>query len=117
MLTDPLRLTFEVVAVISGADADFALVYYEMLDHETFKIVEQLKDIKQLGVCYHVFPGASHNRFEHSIGVYHLSKQYMNILNRNWEFTEREITCISIAGLVHDIGHGPFSHLFDEIIT
>ena len=85
----------------------------KVIDTEEF---QRLRTIKQLGCCYYVFPGASHNRFEHSIGVYHLSKQYMNILNRNEEFTERDITCISIAGLVHDIGHGPFSHLFDEII-
>lgn len=84
----------------------------KIIDTEEF---QRLRNIKQLGCCYYVFPGASHNRFEHSIGVYHLANKYINILNKHEEFTEREIVCITIAGLIHDIGHGPFSHLFDEI--
>tara|TARA_Y100000389_G_scaffold190142_1_gene214676 strand:+ start:415 stop:1611 length:1197 start_codon:yes stop_codon:yes gene_type:complete len=84
----------------------------KIIDTEEF---QRLRNIKQLGCCYYVFPGASHNRFEHSIGVYHLANKYIDILNKNEEFSEREIICITIAGLIHDIGHGPFSHLFDEI--
>ena len=65
-----------------------------------------------------VFPCAVHTRFEHSIGVYHLSKKYVDILNIDGQyFTEREKLCISIGGLIHDIGHGPYSHLFDDIVS
>ena len=78
---------------------------------------QRLRDIKQLGCCYLVFPCAVHTRFEHSLGVYHLAKIYIDILNVGGNyFTEREKLCISIAGLIHDIGHGPYSHLFDEIV-
>lgn len=77
---------------------------------------QRLRNIKQLGYCYYVFPGASHNRFEHSVGVYHLSKKYMSILNKDhiW-FNKNDIKLISIAALIHDMGHGPFSHLFDDL--
>jgi len=75
---------------------------------------QRLRNIKQLGCCYYVFPGACHNRFEHSLGVYHLAKEYMKELGID-NFTEKEQQLISIGGLIHDIGHGPFSHLFDEL--
>ena len=84
---------------------------------------QRLRNIKQLGCVYYVFPSASHNRFEHSLGVYHLSKLYMNSLNKSAfnkdiiKFNKDEYRLISIAALIHDIGHGPFSHLFDNYVT
>ena len=84
-----------------------------IIDTEEF---QRLRNIKQLGCCNFVFPGAVHTRFEHSIGVYHLAKKYIDLLNvNNQYFTKRERECISIAGLIHDIGHGPYSHLFDDL--
>lgn len=77
---------------------------------------QRLRNIKQLGCCYYVFPGACHNRFEHSLGVYHLTKEYIQILNTDNQFTAEEIRCLTIAALIHDIGHGPYSHLFDELL-
>jgi HD superfamily phosphohydrolase len=77
---------------------------------------QRLRSIKQLGCCNYVFPSAVHTRFEHSLGVYHLSKKYIQILNTDGQFTEEDIKCITIGALIHDIGHGPYSHLFDEVI-
>tara|TARA_B100001093_G_scaffold275283_1_gene263118 strand:+ start:1206 stop:2405 length:1200 start_codon:yes stop_codon:yes gene_type:complete len=80
---------------------------------------QRLRDLKQLGASYFVFPSATHTRFEHSIGVSHLAGKLMETLQKKQprlKITAREIEVTRIAGLVHDIGHGPFSHLYDEYI-
>ena len=87
-----------------------------LIDSSIFK---RLQRIKQLGTCYYIFPGASHNRFEHSLGVAYLAeKMVRNISYRQPELgiNEREIELVKIAGLCHDLGHGPYSHAFDNEI-
>lgn len=91
---------------------------------------QRMRNIKQLGLCHYVYPAATHTRFEHSIGVYHLAGKMLDKIKLqypNMEFTIPEldknskiklnnliIECIKIAALCHDIGHGPFSHVFDN---
>tara|TARA_B100001123_G_C15242327_1_gene999565 strand:- start:36 stop:1178 length:1143 start_codon:yes stop_codon:yes gene_type:complete len=80
---------------------------------------QRLRDIKQLGATYYVFPSATHTRFEHSIGVSYLAGLMTQTLQKNQpdiDITDRFIELVRIAGLVHDIGHGPFSHLYDHYI-
>ena len=78
---------------------------------------QRLRNIKQLGLCYYVFPGASHNRFEHSLGVSYLSGYMIEMLkNKQPELNigERDILLVKVAGLIHDLGHVCFSHFFDN---
>lgn len=78
---------------------------------------QRLRNIKQLGACEYVFPGATHNRFSHSIGTFYLAQKVINYLKNNQpelDISENDIESIEIAALCHDLGHGPFSHLFDN---
>ncbi|MCC8939176.1 HD domain-containing protein [Bradyrhizobium sp. Arg68] len=83
--------------------------------------VQRLRRIKQLGVSDYVFPSASHTRLSHSIGVYHNARRLVGILKREIElkrvegdFNEARAKVALFAALLHDIGHGPFSHAFEE---
>ena len=80
-------------------------------------VFQRLRNIKQLGACSYIFPTASHSRFEHSIGVAHLAKEFLRNLEINSDNikpTKKDYLMVEIAGLCHDIGHGPFSHAFDN---
>lgn len=74
------------------------------------KIVQRLRNVKQLGWTNLVYPGANHTRFEHSLGTYYLASRLAN------ELLVDERKEIEIAALLHDIGHGPYSHDSEEII-
>ena len=81
---------------------------------------QRLRQLRQLGVAHYVFPSANHNRFEHSIGTYHLAGQLLNqIKDRQPELaiTERTVELVQCAALLHDVGHVAFSHLFDHCLA
>jgi HD superfamily phosphohydrolase len=74
------------------------------------KIVQRLRNVKQLGWTNLVYPGANHSRFEHSLGTYYLASRLAS------ELSEHERMEIEIAALLHDIGHGPYSHDCEEVM-
>uniref|UniRef100_A0AAQ6IRM4 HD domain-containing protein n=1 Tax=Anabas testudineus TaxID=64144 RepID=A0AAQ6IRM4_ANATE len=82
---------------------------------------QRLRYIKQLGGAYFVFPGASHNRFEHCLGVGYLAGELAQALKTKHDkegqnlIDEKDILCVQIAGLCHDLGHGPLSHMFESV--
>lgn len=80
--------------------------------------MQRLRRIRQLGMAYLVYPGAEHSRFTHSLGVYHLAGRVMEQLERvSGEnlFEDGKRKAILAAALLHDVGHGPFSHVFEGV--
>lgn len=88
---------------------------FDLLEHPIF---QRLRRIKQLGLSYLVFPGANHTRFEHALGASHLMRQAINTLRiKGHEITNEEAEAVTIAILLHDIGHAPFSHVLENTLV
>ncbi|MCC7233537.1 MAG: HD domain-containing protein [Bacteroidia bacterium] len=87
-----------------------------IIEHPYF---QRLRRIRQLGMTHLVYPGAHHTRFHHAIGAMHLMEQAIGVLqSKEYDISPEETEAVTIAILLHDIGHGPFSHaLEDSIVT
>ena len=79
-------------------------------------IFQRLRRIKQLSGAHLTYPGAQHTRFEHSLGVMHIASMAGTSLESKGITTKDDILNLRLAALLHDIGHGPFSHLFEEVL-
>ena len=91
----------------------FELIY-DLIEHSWF---QRLRRIKQLGLSYLVYPGAQHTRFQHVIGAMSLTFQAVEILkSKGIEITQHESESVCAAILLHDMGHGPFSHTLEGLI-
>lgn len=90
-------------------------IIFDLIEHPFF---QRLRRIKQLGLTNLVYPGALHTRFHHAMGAMHLMGQAIEeIRSKGHEITDDEAKAVTIAILLHDIGHGPFSHALEHSIV
>ncbi len=88
---------------------------FDLIQHPYF---QRLRNIKQLGMTHLVYPGALHTRFHHALGAMHLMSLAIETLrSKDHEITSREEEAVIIAILLHDIGHGPYSHALEHTIV
>ncbi|MBT5859091.1 MAG: HD domain-containing protein [Flavobacteriales bacterium] len=90
-------------------------IIFDLIEHPYF---QRLRRITQLGLSYLVYPGAYHTRFHHALGcMFLMTKAILQIRNKGHEITVEEEEALKIAILLHDIGHGPFSHALENTIV
>ncbi len=88
---------------------------YDLIQHPYF---QRLRRISQMGLSYLVYPGANHTRFHHALGCMHLMQKAVDVLRfKGVSVSEEEENALYIAILLHDIGHGPFSHAMEKSIV
>lgn len=88
---------------------------YDLIQHPYF---QRLRRITQMGLSYLVYPGANHTRFHHALGCMHLMQKAVDVLRfKEVLISEEEENALYIAILLHDIGHGPFSHAMEKSIV
>lgn len=87
-------------------------IVFDLMEHPLF---QRLRRIRQLGLTQYVYPGANHTRFQHAIGAMHLMGLAIDVIrSKGHSITEEEARAVTIAILLHDIGHGPFSHSLEH---
>ncbi|HCM77803.1 MAG TPA: phosphohydrolase, partial [Cytophagales bacterium] len=87
---------------------------FDLIEHPYF---QRLRHIKQLGLTELIYPGAIHTRFNHALGAMHLMGRVLdNLRLKGVDITPAEYEASQIATLLHDIGHGPFSHALEETL-
>ncbi|MDH3648152.1 MAG: HD domain-containing protein [Saprospiraceae bacterium] len=90
-------------------------IIFDLIQHPYF---QRLRRIKQLGLTDLIYPGANHSRFHHALGAMHLTTLAINVLrSKGIEISEDESEAVSIAILLHDLGHGPFSHALEGVLV
>lgn len=101
--------------LIEFDESEFEQVLWRVIQTAPF---QRLRRIRQLGFSEFVYPGATHTRFTHSIGVYHTARQLMKLIKSYMDTAQHSDTqerAALAAALVHDVGHGMFSHAFEDV--
>ena len=94
-------------------DTDEGRVLVRLIDTAEF---QRLRRIKQLGLALYTYQGAEHSRFTHSLGVLHIMTRVLERLSEQHQITPAERLAVRAAALLHDIGHGPFSHVMEKVL-
>ena len=99
--------------IIAFEDTDCDRLLFNLINSKEF---QRLRRIKQLGLSDMVFPGANHSRFAHSIGVMQNARNFLDRIQRAYgKLADRHRMLVAAAALLHDLGHGPFSHAFENV--
>ena len=77
---------------------------------------QRLRRIKQLGLGLYTYQGAEHSRFTHSLGALHLMTRILDQLSDRYQISDRDHAAARAAALLHDVGHGPFSHAMENVL-
>src|SRR5574338_1642447 len=95
---------------------DFIRIYEPEIKVIDTPVFQRLRRIRQLAGAHLVYPSAQHSRFEHSLGVMHIAGQAAGVLKDKGFLNLDDVADLRLGGLLHDVGHGPFSHLFEEVL-
>ncbi len=101
--------SFKIIRDSIHGNIKFEGFFLDLLDAAE---LQRLYNVKQLGLAHLVFPGAHHTRLEHSFGTYHIASEIVSLL----PLDDEERILVRCAALLHDIGHGPFSHTLESIL-
>jgi len=94
-------------------DTDEGRLLVELIDSREF---QRLRRVRQLGLAHFAYQGAEHSRFTHSLGALHLATRILDRFAQKYAITPEERTAARVAALLHDIGHGAFSHVIESIL-
>ena len=93
-------------------DDDVGQLLVQLIDASEF---QRLRRIRQLGLAHFAYQGAEHSRFAHSLGVMHLATRILAKLQNHYDISKEDATAVRAAALLHDVGHGAFSHAIETI--
>jgi HD superfamily phosphohydrolase len=94
-------------------DTDEGELMMRLIDAQEF---QRLRRIKQLGLGLYTYQGAEHSRFTHSLGAFHLMTRVLDRLSERHSIAEKDSVAVRAAALLHDVGHGSFSHIMEKVL-
>src|SRR6187549_579920 len=107
IIRDPVH---DVIAFQTGKPVDALL--FSLINASEF---QRLRRIRQLGMAHLAYPGADHSRYSHSLGVMETARKILAQLKRDFTIDPAGRDICVVAALLHDLGHGPFSHVFERV--